>query len=250
MKTLVCVQVAMKEEGLGFAEKLGLKEVEKLDEELGFRQFHGFYGQNLEVRLFLQGTDIRHNAEQIGLEAAAVCTTLLINRFRPKLLLNFGTAGAFTQSGFALGEVTLVEGPIRFHDRRVPLPGYFESQEGNHPVADFSNLKTVLGVKTSKLSSGSSLEMCARDEEILKSHFADLKEMEGAAIAWIADKKKVPFIALKAVTDFIDHHESIEAQFLANLALASRNVQDAAIRTLGFLDGNSGDPIWTFSNCP
>ena len=105
MKKIILIQVAMKEEGLGLAEKLKLREGDHLDPHFGFRVFEGMFGNNLAIKLVLQGTDPRYGVEQIGLEAAAVCSVLALKKYTPDLLLNFGTAGAFIESGFLIGQV-------------------------------------------------------------------------------------------------------------------------------------------------
>jgi nucleoside phosphorylase len=246
MRKKVAIQVAMKEEGLGLIESLGLIENEALDRDFGFRKFHGHFGVNLELIVLLQGTDSDHHVEQIGLEAAAVCASMIIDRIKPDLLMNFGTSGAYAKNGFSVGEVVLVESGIQYHDRRVPIPGYRESQLGFYPVSDHSGLKKHLAVKTAKLSSGSSLEMSERDSEMLQEQNADIKEMECAAIAWVAMKKKTPFVAIKSVTDLLDSPERHEDQFIKNLRLASKNVQQGVISSLQYLDQNLQDSIWKF----
>jgi len=247
MRQVVAIQVAMKEEGLGLVQKLGLKEREPLDIDFGFRQFQGDFGANLEVTLVLQGTDPRWDVEQIGLEAAAVCTTLMIHEIKPKLLINFGTAGGFESRGWSIGEACVISEPIVFHDRRVSIPGYQESQVGAYPVADTSRLRQALGLRSATVSSGSSLEMSDRDHEMLISQNADVKEMECAAIAWVAHRKRVPFLVLKSVTDLVDHPEPAAAQFLKNLALASHVIQDRVIDALKYLDDHLDDPLWSRS---
>jgi 5'-methylthioadenosine nucleosidase len=244
MKKKICIQVAMKEEGLDFAEKMGLIEQAPLDAQFGFRQFTGAYGRNLEIFLILQGTDSVHGVEQIGLEAAAVCASFIIRKHSPDLLINFGTAGGFEAKGFKLGEVRVVGAPILFHDRRVPLPGYAEAAIGSYSAVDSSGLRAALGLDLGKVSSGSSLELSERDREMLESQGAELKEMECAAIAWVAQKTKTPFLALKSITDFVDHPEEVASQFLRNLELASRNVQVKVQACLEYLDQNLEDTVW------
>ncbi len=247
MRHVVAIQVAMKEEGLGLAQKLGLSEREALDPDFGFRWFRGEFGNHLNLSLVLQGTDPRWEVEQIGLEAAAVCTTLIIQQIKPELLMNFGTAGGFESRGWSIGEACVISEPIVFHDRRVSIPGYQESQLGAYPVADTSRLRQTLGLRAATVSSGSSLEMSDRDHEMLVSQNADVKEMECAAIAWVAHRKRVPFLALKSVTDLVDHPEPAAAQFLKNLALASHVIQDRVIDALKYLDEHLDDPIWSRS---
>ena len=246
MKRTITIQAAMQEEANGLSAALNLVEVDQIDSSMGFREFKGSFGENLELSLVLQGTDEDHKVEQVGLEAAAVCAYVGIQKRRPNLIINFGTAGGFADRGCKIGEVVLIGNPIKFHDRRVPLPGYFESQEGNYLVADLTNLQKHLGIRVATLSSGSSLEMSARDKEVLREQKADIIEMEAASIAWIAKKMKVPFLAVKSVTNFVDAPELIAEHFVKNLELASLNVQNTMVETLKFLDNNTDDVIWKF----
>lgn len=244
MRRLVTIQVAMKEEGLGLAQKLGLQESSALDADFGFRRFDGKFGQNLDLVLVLQGTDPRYEVEQIGLEAAAVCATLIIHEFKPDLMINFGTAGGFESRGWRVGDACVISEPIVFHDRRVSIPGYRESQVGAYPTSDTSGLRAALSLRPATVSSGSSLEMSDRDHEMLISQNADVKEMECAAIAWVAHRKRVPFLAMKSVTDLVDHPEPVADQFLKNLALASHVIQDRVVDALNYLDTHLDDAIW------
>lgn len=244
MYKTVAIQVAMYKEAETLVSKLSLKEIENLDKELGFRHFIGNFGNHLKIHLIFQGTDKIHGIEQVGLEAAAVCTYVIIDKIKPDLLINFGTSGCFIKSNLKIAETVIVEGPIKFHDRRVSIPRYFESQEGNYKVSNYINLLKVLKIKSSKLSSGSSLEMSEKDHEILLRQNAEIKEMEAASIAWISNLKSTPIIILKSITDYIDLPENVSSQFLKNLENASKSVQLQVENTLLFLDSHLDDFIW------
>jgi nucleoside phosphorylase len=63
--------------------------------------------------------------------------------------------------------------------------------------------------------------------------------MEAAAIAWVAGLYRVPFLALKSITNLLDHSGTSEAQFLQNLDLAVASLTGKLLEALRFLDGKS-----------
>lgn len=241
----VALQVAMKEEGIGLVSQLKLTQG-LANAPIAFPYFFGSYGNCLELHLFFHSEDPRYHVPEVGLEPAAVCAYHIVTQVRPHLLINFGTAGCFLESGLKMGEVCFIDSPIFFHDRRVPLKRFLESQEGGYNTVDLSKLKTKLGLRAMRLSSGSSLEMSERDREMLIQQGAHLKEMEAAAIAWVCYRSNTPFLAIKGVTDFIDTKEPITKQFLKNLSTTSKNLQEVVVEVLKYLDENPNDPLWTF----
>ena len=58
--------------------------------------------------------------------------------------------------------------------------------------------------------------------QIWKQHSVTCKDMEGAAISYLCNMKKVPLICLKAVTDIVDGPAAAMEEFLANLAKSSK----------------------------
>ena len=53
------------------------------------------------------------------------------------------------------------------------------------------------------------------------------KDMEAAAIIRVARDFQTPFIALKAVTDLVDHRQVVQESFLTNLKFATGRLADA-----------------------
>src|SRR6185369_11388939 len=62
----------------------------------------------------------------IGKVNAASATTLLLERFRPRLLINTGCAGAFASSGLAVGDVAVATSET-FADEGVETPAGWRS---------------------------------------------------------------------------------------------------------------------------
>ncbi|MCI23639.1 5'-methylthioadenosine/S-adenosylhomocysteine nucleosidase, partial [Trifolium medium] len=54
-------------------------------------------------------------------------------------------------------------------------------------------------------STGDSLDMTEQDESSITAYDATVKDMEGAAVAYVADLLKVPAIFVKAVTILIKY---------------------------------------------
>ena len=54
---------------------------------------------------------------------------------------------------------------------------------------------------------------------------AGVKEMECAAVAWVCEKLRVPFVALKSITDIVDGDKATRDEFESNLRTASAALQ-------------------------
>src|SRR5262249_62172166 len=159
--------------------------------------------------------------------------------FRPGPLRKAGTAGGSASRGAEIGTVYLSTG-CKYHDRRIPLPGGYENYGiGNYPALEAPALARELSLPTGIVSTGNSLELIERDYEMVERNGAVAKEMEAAAIAWVAGLHGVPFLALKSVTNLLDQARPSEAQFLQNLGLAVANLTGKVLEALRFLDGKS-----------
>ena len=75
-------------------------------------------------------------------------------------------------------------------------------------------LVAALGLKTGVVSSGNSLNCGPEDRAALDASGASIKEMEGAAIAYVASLYSVPLLAVKAITDIVDGGRVSGALFL------------------------------------
>lgn len=73
------------------------------------------------------------------------------------------------------------------HDRRIPIPGFDKFGVGKMETVEIhKELFEEVGAEDGVVSSGNSLDMCKEDEGYLKENKATCKDMEGAAIAYIA----------------------------------------------------------------
>jgi nucleoside phosphorylase len=219
MKPLA-LQFAMEKEAQGVLDALGLKpKALSKKSPLPFVYYVGKVG-GAKVVASVSGKDPRHGTDNIGLESATLQTYALIEAFKPRMVINAGTAGSFASLGAAVGDVYLSRDCFVFHDHRVPLGGFAARGEGRYPSSDTAAIAEALGLKRGMVSSGSSLDYTERDLEVFHALGATLKEMEAAAIGYVCDLLRVPVIAVKAVTNLLDRTPDSAAAFSQNLEVA------------------------------
>ncbi len=226
---------AMEIEAAPVIEKLQLKPHPLYeDPKMPFRHYAGNM-KNFEILLSLNGKDARYNVDNIGTIPAALNTYVTLSRYQPQLLINAGTAGGFSYHGSKIGDVYLSEEAFRFHDRRIPLSKYEEYGVGHFPALDLSHLAQTLQLKKGVITTSDSIDFTPQDLEIMTRNKGVVKEMEAASIAWVAHLLKVPFFALKAITDFVDSHETTQTQFFRNFERAIAQLQIKTLETLDYL---------------
>ncbi|WP_349521933.1 5'-methylthioadenosine/adenosylhomocysteine nucleosidase [Leuconostoc citreum] len=142
----------------------------------------------------------------IGKVAAASATTVMIDNFKPDLVVNTGSAGALDPA-LKIGD-EVVGTRIAYSDVDVTVFGYDFGQLPNKPlyyeadintVADFEQLTAV---KKGLIVSGDQFVQDEAKQRIL-SHFPDalVAEMEAASVAQVAYQFNTPFIVLRGVSD-------------------------------------------------
>jgi len=234
----VLVIIAMAAEAAPCIERLGLKPEEHVfDRRLPMKAYCGHRG-GIRLMLATNGMDPRFGVDQVATQPAAVSAYAAIQRFNPDLVINAGTAGGFKRAGLEIGETVISRDSLKFHDRRIPLAGFDAYGTGSYPCADMVPMAQALGLKTTGISTGNSLDMTPTDLEMIEKNHAAIKEMEAAAVAWVAWTMEKPFMALKTVSDFIDSSEKSEMQFTRNLAKATKNLSCQLTRVLDYLDSS------------
>lgn len=237
MSRTVGLIMAMEAEAAPLIQQTGMKSVASPDPRLPFRYYRSEY-KGLRLILSLSGKDARRGVDNIGTEPATLNTYLLIREFQPDLIVNAGTAGGFKKHGGEIGDIYFSSGSFQYHDHRIPIPGFDEYGKGSYPTLDVSGIAARLGYKTGVVSTGNALDFTDSCTRIMIENDARVKEMEAAAIAWVCDALKIPFFAVKSVTDIVDGPHPTAEEFLRNLNLASQNLSHALIRTLDEIASN------------
>jgi len=224
----IVVQMAMRVEAEPVVERLGLSPAEGFGASLPFVAYEGAVG-GVMVALALPGVCDRYGVDNIGSQPATLLAHLAIERWGPEMVVNAGTAGGFASHGAAIGDVYLTERCVVFHDRRIAIEGFDAYGVGSYACVDATTMARELGCKTGVVSSGDALDLPECDLAMMRASGARVKEMEAAAVAWVCSMHGVAFLGVKAITDLVDTVHPSEAQFIANLRLASERAAEAVV---------------------
>ncbi len=236
----IVILMAMHDEALPIVKALGLQENQQvMPNALPFRCFQStsnLGSSSLSITLIISGQDSRYQVDNIGCEAATLMAYQAISLFRPDLLISAGTAGGFASLGADIGTIYISDDYFVFHDRVVPLPGFEEAGIGRFPAANLKQMASKLGFKTGVISTGSSLEKNLKDQLVLKRHQVVAKEMEAAAIAWVAMLHQVPVAAVKSITNLVDQDNQSEHEFVKNFDQAVGSLEIALLKVLRYFE--------------
>ena len=230
--------IAMQAEAQPFIEHYGVEEVKDFFIPLPCKLYRttitGKDGKESILNVVLNGQ--QHGSDLVGCEAASVATLSAIERLHPDIVVNSGTCGAFLENGASIAQV-YIGNACMFHDRRVPGDDQWGTQAlGNYPVwTGAQELAKELGLPMGKITTGSSLDMQPCDLQIIKENHGELKDMEGAAVAFVCSLLNTPILFVKSVTDLCDSGAETFEEFSRNLALASHALKEANVRVIEYL---------------
>jgi len=231
----VAILMAMQGEAAPFLQHFDIPEKPGLlANRLPFRCFQKQTG-NLQVTLVTSGMDATYGVDNIGCEPATLMAYESINKLNPDIVISAGTAGGFASKDARIGTVYASEKHFVFHDRIVPMPGFEEAAEGCYPALNVNQLAKNLGLKTGVISSGSSLEKNPKDQRVIDKYNAVAKEMEAAAIAWVASLHQTPFFAIKSITNLVDEANQSEDEFIKNFDYSVTALNSKLIDIINYL---------------
>lgn len=190
----------------------------------------------------LNGHDVVVTRSGIGKVAAAIATTVVLQRYQSRAVINTGSAGGFNPK-LQVGDV-VISTELAHHDVDVTAFGYEIGQlPANPPRYQADSLliaaakKAASRVSDHQVSEGlitsGDVFMC-QPERIAKAReqFPDMEavEMEGAAIAQVCHLAEVPFVVIRALSD-IAGQESPQSfdEFLATAAKNSGALVEAIL---------------------
>ncbi len=233
--------VAMQAEAQPFIEHYGVQEIPDFFSPLPCRLYRTEIaapsGEPVQLNVVCNGQ--RHGSDLVGCEAASVATLTAIERLCPDLIINSGTCGAFRADGADIARV-YIGNACMFHDRRVPGDDQWGTQAlGNYPVWEGAEaLAHALSLPMGKVTTGSSLDMQPCDLQIIRENGGQLKDMEGAAVAFVCSLMDVPIMFVKSVTDLCDGSAETFEEFSRNLTAACQSLKEANIRVIDYLIGH------------
>ncbi|XP_039045130.1 5'-methylthioadenosine nucleosidase-like isoform X3 [Hibiscus syriacus] len=208
----ILIVIAMQTEALPVVNKLKLVENphSPFPEGVPWVHYHGTY-KDIVIHLVWPGKDLSLGVDNIGTVSASLVTYASIQALQHDLIINAGTAGGF---------------------KVFDLYGV-----GSRQTFPTPNLLKTLNLKSGKLSTGDSLDMTPQDETSITANDATVKDMEGAALAYVADLLKVPVIFVKAVTDIVDGDKPAAEEFLQNLVAVTAALDEAVDQIVNFITG-------------
>jgi nucleoside phosphorylase len=227
--------IAMQAEAQGLLEALGAR-------PLPDQPVIGSYYRADDLLIVTSGKDRATGADCIGTEPAALIAHDLITNHGVTSLLNAGTCGAHSSLGAEVADAYLIAPAIFNHDHRIPLPDLEQYGLGAHPSPEsVPALAKALNLPTAILSSGNSLDHTERDLELFLQNGAQLKDMEGSALAWVCRQHDIPLTCLKIVTDIFDLPHPAAEQFQNNLARAAQEVTRVTLEVLSVLKSQGNE---------
>lgn len=230
--------IAMQAEAQPFIEHFGVKEIPGFFSPLPCRLYSTdiAVADGAPVRLNIVCNGRQHGSDLVGCEAASVATLAAIERLHPDIVINSGTCGGFRADGADIARV-YIGNACMFHDRRVPGDDQWGTQAlGNYPVWEGArDLAHALGLDMGKVTTGSSLDMQPCDLQIIRENGGQLKDMEGAAVAFVCSLAGVPVLFVKSVTDLCDGGAETYEEFSRNLDAACKALKEANIMVIDYL---------------
>ena len=177
----------------------------------------------------------------IGKVAAAMSTTLLIQQFKPDMIINTGSAGGLDPN-LNVGDV-IISTDVRHHDVDVTAFGYEKGQLPANPAAFLPNEQLVevakkqaeklgLNAVSGLICSGDAFINGAEKITQIRANFPQVAavEMEAAAIAQVCHAMNVPFVVVRAISDVADKESHLS--FDEFLPLAAEKSSEMVLEML------------------
>jgi len=165
--------------------------------------------------------------------AAAVATTLLLEKFSPDTVINTGSAGGYDKN-LNVGDI-VISTEVRFHDVDLTAFGYEIGQMAQLPPAfaatpsliDIAEqaAQTLPGLKIIKglICTGDIFMADPVKAEVARTNFPTMAacEMEAAAIAQVCFQFSIPFVIIRSLSDIAG--KKSELSFEEFLPVAAKN---------------------------
>lgn len=180
-----------------------------------------------------QRLKLQYHQSGIGMLAASFALTKLAIEDKPDLIIQVGIAGTFDQN-LPLGSVVTIqeetigdlgveeEGKWKdLFDLKLEKSSYhpFEKRKLPNQWLDKYNLlslKEVSGITVNEISTNAE-----RIQKLIKKYNPCIESMEGAALHYIARESNIPFIQIRAVSNYIG--ERNKANWEIKLAIDNLN---------------------------
>lgn len=178
----------------------------------------------------------------IGKVNAAMTTTILMQEFKPDLVLNIGSAGGFDEE-LEVGAVVISD-EVRHHDVDATVFGYELGQVPQMPAAYIANKELIeLAVQAvdeigehqhavGLIATGDSFMSDPERVALVKQQFPEMKaaEMEAAAVAQVCFQYDTAFVVIRALSDIAGKESSVS--FDEFLPVAAKHSTEIVLRLI------------------
>lgn len=219
------------------------EEVTVLRDKIENRQTISHGGSEIYTGL-LNGVEVALLKSGIGKVAAAMGTTLLLERCKPDVVINTGSAGGLAPT-LKVGDI-VVSDEARYHDADVTVFGYEYGQLPGCPAGFKADEKLVaaaegcitelkLNAVRGLIVSGDAFINGAEGLAKIRHNFpqAVAVEMEATGIAHVCHNFGVPFVVVRAISDVADQESHLSFdEFLVVAAKQSSLMVEALVQKL------------------
>lgn len=180
----------------------------------------------------------------VGKVSAAIGTTFLLDKCRPDIIINTGSAAGVDLS-LSIGDI-VISSEVRSHDVNVTGLGYALGQMPGYPVSFKADEQLAKLAKRCAIHMGMNVVsglICSGDVFInnaiqlakIRSDFVGVSaiEMEASAVAQACYAFKTPFVVIRAISDNAGNDSHIS--FDKFLTVASQHSSEVVEAMLGHL---------------
>ena len=219
--------------------------------ELRYFNFTEIPIQKFGERAFYKGSHDKHELilvqSGLGKVNAAVVSTLLIEKFECELLLFSGVAGGI-DPGIEIGEVIIGESLIQYDYGTLKNRELLPFRPGSIPTGESKNeleysldpkikhkIKVSLpNVRMGIILTGDVFLQCEETQkELFEKYGAQAIDMEGAAVAQVAEQFGIPAIVVRCLSDLAGaDSQKLSSKFLNMAAKRSFNTAQRILKVL------------------
>ena len=219
--------------------------------ELRYFNFTEIPIQKFGERTFYKGSLDKHELilvqSGLGKVNAAVVSTLLIEKFECELLLFSGVAGGI-DPGIEIGEVIIGESLIQYDYGTLKNRELLPFRPGSIPTGESKNeleysldpkikhkIKVSLpNVRMGIILTGDVFLQCEETQkELFEKYGAQAIDMEGAAVAQVAEQFGIPAIVVRCLSDLAGaDSQKLSSKFLNMAAKRSFNTAQRILKVL------------------
>jgi futalosine hydrolase len=194
---------------------------------------HSALGSKQIIEGRLGGRQVLLCVSGMGKVNAAHAATLLLTRFAPEALFNFGIGGAYPSSGAKIGSVAIAKEEIAGDEGILTLDGFKDTEYIGIPLLKTSTsviystypaseplVKRALQSLISHQRSGENavhvgtfvtLSTCTgtttRARELEDRHHGLCENMEGAAVAQVAELHGIPWLEVRGISNLVEDRD-------------------------------------------